>query len=88
MKAPAFIVMKAGQPQALVPLGVGSRKGVLMPGPAAAAFPNRRRARYAIKRTQDAAKEIRTSMLSEWKRLEPLLSAEPYTIVPLAGAKA
>ncbi len=82
-KPVSYIVLKAGRPQSLHNIGLGYRSGVLMPGGAAKVFTRRRNANRAIVRSERAAARLRDSLLSDYSKLAPLLSAAPYTIVPL-----
>lgn len=79
----SYIVLKAGRPQSLHNIGLGYRAGVLMPGDGATVFTKRRNARRAIARSERAAGRLRNSLLCDFPKLAPLLSAAPYTIVPL-----
>jgi hypothetical protein len=60
------------------------RGGVLIPGAPVAMFLKTRDANRAVARTQRVAGQLEGSLVSDWLKLSPLCSGQPYVVVPIA----
>lgn len=78
-----FIVTQGGIPCTLYNAAQNRRGGVLVPGESIVAFAKRRDASRAIKRTKRVANQLQGSLVDDWLKLSPLLTGQPYKIVPL-----
>lgn len=78
------MVTKGGQPCALVDIGLGARKRLLMPGTKApvAIFQHRRAARRQIIKARRLCSVLASTMLSDWPKLEPITNDTPWAILP------
>lgn len=79
-----YIVTKAEQVCTIVNVTGLHRGGVLLPGVPVVEYLKKRDARRAIKRTERAAARLRGSLIDDWPRLNQLLAAGEFTIVPVA----
>ena len=87
MKTIGYIVTQGGLPCQLYNASATvntKRGGVLLPGVPVAMFTQPRDASRAIDRTARVAKALSSSLVSDWLKLTPLQSGQPYKVEPLA----
>jgi hypothetical protein len=87
MKITGYIITQGGLPCTLYNAAARhdtKRGGVLVPGTPIAEFTKPRDAKRAIGRTQRVAEQLEGSLVGDWLKLTPLLSGQPYEVVPLA----
>lgn len=86
-----FIVSQGGRVCGLYNAARQRRGGVLIPASEdlpAVVFAKRRDARRAINRTTRVAEQLQGSLVDDWLKLSPLLTGQPYTILPLIPSHA
>lgn len=87
MKTIGYIVTQGGLPCCIYNAAGGAntkRGGVLVPGSPVEMFTQTRDANRAIKRTQRVAEQLAGSLVSDWLKLSPLQSGQPYAVEMLA----
>ncbi len=87
MKTVGYIVTQGGLPCYLYNAAATvntKRGGVLIPGSPVAMFAQTRDASRAIRRTQRVSEQLNGSLVSDWLRLSPLKSGQPYKVESLA----
>jgi hypothetical protein len=84
-KIVGYIVLASGggfmHPEPMVGLGA-----ILVPATSPVQFPNRRKARRLVVRTECAVSELRGSLIGDWPRLKPLYDSLPLRIQPVHGS--
>lgn len=89
MNEPEFIILQGGLICGLYNAEKSKRGGVLIPVDAtipAVKFLKRRDARRAVSRTLRVAEMLQGNLVDDWLRLSPLLTGQPYTIIPLVSS--
>lgn len=84
--AETFIVTQGGRACGLYNAAKQRRGGVLIPASEelpVVGFVKRRDARRAINRTKRIAESLQGSLVDDWIKLSPILSGQPYDILPL-----